>query len=118
VIQPELSKWDYRHQVLGQKHLRPWQVFLAVKLTELAFHVRPSRWAAFFSGSRFQQRQLLWCLWHTGLVWLGEIGSFLRTRTLPLAQANRLARFHAHARNAQSPSLRSPVGRPSALPAA
>jgi anaerobic magnesium-protoporphyrin IX monomethyl ester cyclase len=102
VIQPDLSKWDYRHQVLGQKHLRSWQVFLAVKLTELVFHTRPARWAAFFSGSRFQQRQLLWCLWHTGLVWLGEIGSFLRTRTLPMGQTEPLGRFHARARGTQS----------------
>ncbi len=108
VIQPDLSKWDYRHQVLGQRFLRPWQVFLAVKLTELVFHVRPARWTAFFSGSRFQQRQLSWCLWHTGLVWLGEIVSFLRTRTLPLAEASRLSRFHAHARVAQPQLLRVP----------
>jgi len=109
VIQPDLGKWDYRHQVLGQKHLRPWQVFLAVKLTEFVFHARPARWTAFFSGSRFQQRQLLWCFWHTGLVWFGEIASFLRTRTLPLAQATRLARFHVHAHGAQSQITRSPA---------
>ena len=118
VIQPNLIKWDYRHQVLGEKHLRPWQVFLAVKLTELVFHIRPARWAAFFSGSRFQQRQLLWCLWHTGLVWLGEIASFFMTRTLPLAQASRLAMFHAHARAAQLPLLRSPARKRPAFPAA
>jgi anaerobic magnesium-protoporphyrin IX monomethyl ester cyclase len=109
VIQPDLRKWDYRHQVLGQKHLRPWQVFLAVKFTEFVFHARPARWAAFFSGSRFQQRQLLWCLWHTGLVWFGEIASFLRASTLPLAQATRLARFHVHAHGTQSQMTRSPL---------
>ena len=116
VIQLDLGKWDYRHQVLGQKHLQPWQVFLAVKLTELVFHIRPARWTAFLGGSRFQQRQLWWCLWHTGLVWLGEIASFLRTRTLPLAQATRLAKFHDQAGAAQLQMRRSSAQRQPVFP--
>jgi anaerobic magnesium-protoporphyrin IX monomethyl ester cyclase len=28
VVEPDQTKWDYRHQVLGQRHLRPWQLFL------------------------------------------------------------------------------------------
>jgi anaerobic magnesium-protoporphyrin IX monomethyl ester cyclase len=77
-IEPDQRKWDYRHQVLGQKHLRPWQLFLCVKWTELWFHLRPRRlWAIVRNSSRFQRRQLLWVLLHIGLVWLAEIVEFV-----------------------------------------
>jgi anaerobic magnesium-protoporphyrin IX monomethyl ester cyclase len=77
IIEPDLGKWDYRHQVLAQPRLNPWEVFLAVKLMELCFHVRPARWRAFFQATSFHKRQLLWCFWHTSLVWLGEIMQFV-----------------------------------------
>jgi anaerobic magnesium-protoporphyrin IX monomethyl ester cyclase len=77
VIRSDLRKWDYRHQVLGQRFLRPGKVFLAVKLMEFCFHIRPARWRAFLNADWFRKRQLLWCLWHTGLVWFAEIIEFL-----------------------------------------
>jgi anaerobic magnesium-protoporphyrin IX monomethyl ester cyclase len=77
VIRSDLRHWDYRHQVLEQKFLQPWQVFLAVKLMEFCFHTRPARWRAFLMADRFRKRQLLWCLWHTGLVWFAEIIAFI-----------------------------------------
>jgi anaerobic magnesium-protoporphyrin IX monomethyl ester cyclase len=43
VVEPDQANWDYRHQVLTQEKLRPWQLFLAVKWLELRFHLRPSR---------------------------------------------------------------------------
>jgi anaerobic magnesium-protoporphyrin IX monomethyl ester cyclase len=77
-IEPDQRKWDYRHQVLGQKYLRPWQVFLCVKLTELWFHLRPRRlWAMVRNRSWFQRRQLLWVLLHIGMVWLAEVLEFV-----------------------------------------
>jgi anaerobic magnesium-protoporphyrin IX monomethyl ester cyclase len=79
VVEPDQTKWDYRHQVLGQKHLRPWQLFLGVKWAELWFHLRPRRlWALLRTRDRFRRRQLLWVLLHTGLVWVGEVLEFLR----------------------------------------
>jgi anaerobic magnesium-protoporphyrin IX monomethyl ester cyclase len=80
VIRSDLRKWDYRHQVLEQKFLQPWQVFLAVKLMEFCFHTRPARWRAFLGADWFGKRQLLWCLWHTGLVWFAEIIEFIFSR--------------------------------------
>ncbi len=29
IVQLDQSKWDYRHQIFEQKHLRPWQLLLA-----------------------------------------------------------------------------------------
>ena len=41
LIELDQSKWDYRHQLLGTRYLRPWQLFESVKLTELIMHLRP-----------------------------------------------------------------------------
>jgi anaerobic magnesium-protoporphyrin IX monomethyl ester cyclase len=78
VIEPDLRKWDYRHQVLGQRHLRPWQLFVWVKWLELWFHLRPQRlWEVMRTRDWFRRRQLLWVLLHIGRVWVGEIMEFL-----------------------------------------
>ncbi len=53
VVQLDQSKWDYRHQILAQKHLRPWQLFLAAKWLELRFHLTPGRlWSMLAGGDR------------------------------------------------------------------
>jgi anaerobic magnesium-protoporphyrin IX monomethyl ester cyclase len=41
IVEPDLWKWDYRHQVVGVKHLTPAQLLLGVKLVELLYHLRP-----------------------------------------------------------------------------
>jgi anaerobic magnesium-protoporphyrin IX monomethyl ester cyclase len=78
VVEGDQRKWDYRHQVLGQRHLAPWQLFAAVKWLELRFHVRPGRlWDLVRTRSRLRRQQLLWSLRHIGMVWLGEIVEFV-----------------------------------------
>jgi anaerobic magnesium-protoporphyrin IX monomethyl ester cyclase len=79
VVEPDQRKWDYRHQVLAQRHLTKWQLFLAVKWLEFWFHMRPRRfWAMLRTRDRLHRRQRLWVLFHIGLVWVGEILEFLR----------------------------------------
>jgi anaerobic magnesium-protoporphyrin IX monomethyl ester cyclase len=41
VIQPDQSKWDYKHQVLSMRHMPPWRVFLWVKFVEVMAQTRP-----------------------------------------------------------------------------
>lgn len=78
VVQEDQRRWDYRHQVLEEPALRPWQLFLAVKLLELAFHLRPRRlWRMLRDSDRFMRRQLRWTAVHIGGVWLGEIVEFV-----------------------------------------
>jgi anaerobic magnesium-protoporphyrin IX monomethyl ester cyclase len=104
VVEPDQRKWDYRHQVLAQRHLRPWQLFLGVKWLELWFHLRPGRlWAILRAPDRFRRRQLLWVLWHIGLVWLGEVLLFLRDALL--------RRRRAGGRGSAGGTRRRPVGR-------
>lgn len=78
VVQTDQSKWDYRHQVLGQKTLKPWQIFLGVKWLEVCFHLQPRKLLAMLTmPDRDLRRQTLWTLFHTGMVWLAEVGEFV-----------------------------------------
>jgi anaerobic magnesium-protoporphyrin IX monomethyl ester cyclase len=78
VVEPDQQKWDYRHPVLAQEQLRPWQLFVGVKWLELCFHLRPRRlWAVLRERDRFRRWQLLWVFLHIGLVWVGEVLEFL-----------------------------------------
>ena len=78
IVQLDQSKWDYRHQILAQKHLRPWQLFLATKWLELRFHLTPGRvWSMLAKGDRSMRRQRLWVFRHVAVVWLAEVFEFL-----------------------------------------
>lgn len=78
VVEPDLGKWDYRHQVLAQRRLRPWQLFAWVKWLELCYHLRLRRlWAILRERDRFRRRQWLWTYLHVGRVWLAEVAEFL-----------------------------------------
>lgn len=81
LIEPNQELWDYRHQVLAEPSMRPWELFVAVKWLEFCFHLHPSRlWRMIAIRDRFRSRQALWCLLHTGLVWLAEIAQFVFVR--------------------------------------
>jgi anaerobic magnesium-protoporphyrin IX monomethyl ester cyclase len=79
VVQTDQRRWDYRHQVLEQAHLKPWQLFAAVKWLELHFHLRPSRLRrVLFAGDRARRQEAWWTMRHTTMVWLMEIVEFVR----------------------------------------
>jgi len=73
-IEPDQKKWDYRHQVLGTRNLKPWRILLLVKLTELAIHLRPrALWRLMNYSDPAQRRAYRWCFRNAGNVWLHEI---------------------------------------------
>lgn len=41
IILTDQRKWDYKHQVIALKHLKPWVVILYVKLIEVIMQTRP-----------------------------------------------------------------------------
>lgn len=83
VVESDLGRWDYRHQVLAANGLKPWQLFLAIKATELALHIRPRMlWRMAFHPEREMRRQLRWCFVNAAKVWLAEIADFLNNRPL------------------------------------
>jgi len=51
VIQSDLDKWSYRNQVVATPHLKPFELFLGVKLTEALFHLRPKAMKRIFFGT-------------------------------------------------------------------
>jgi anaerobic magnesium-protoporphyrin IX monomethyl ester cyclase len=79
VVQEDPSRWDYRHQILEQDHLKPWQLFLAVKWLELRFHLRPRRLRRLLlARDRQRRREAWWTMRHTTAVWLAELWDFAR----------------------------------------
>ena len=102
IVEPDQRFWDYRHQVLAEPRLTPWQLFLAVKWLELRFHLRPRRlWRLLARADGFGRRQALWCHLHTGAVWLGEILEFFwrRVRLAALSPSTLPARTTATLRS-------------------
>ncbi len=83
VVENDSTKWDFRHQVLATRHLKPWQLFLMVKLIELIFHLRPKHLFRMFAHPDKELRsQIRWCTLNAGIVWMAEIQEFsLRTLT-------------------------------------
>jgi anaerobic magnesium-protoporphyrin IX monomethyl ester cyclase len=78
VVQLDRAKWDYRHQILAQKHLRPWQLFVAAKWLELRFHLTPARlWSMLGGGDRSHRSQRRRVFGHISIVWFAEVFEFL-----------------------------------------
>ncbi|HLO30260.1 MAG TPA: magnesium-protoporphyrin IX monomethyl ester anaerobic oxidative cyclase [Anaerolineales bacterium] len=77
ILQPDQSKWDYKHQVLTMEHLEPWKVILAVKLIELIMQIRPSALRRLFFHQDTRLRNAM--RWYTDIgrkVWFYELFQF------------------------------------------
>jgi anaerobic magnesium-protoporphyrin IX monomethyl ester cyclase len=82
IVQPDLGKWDYRHQILSQPKLSPWKVFLGAKWIEAFVHARPGKlWSILRTQDPFLRRQLIWCFIHTTAVYWTEIILWKATRS-------------------------------------
>jgi anaerobic magnesium-protoporphyrin IX monomethyl ester cyclase len=76
LIQPDLSKWGYRHQIVDTPNLTPRQLFIGVKATEFFLHLRPRHLLKFlFSIDKPTGRMFRRALWQALIVWLVEIFS-------------------------------------------
>jgi anaerobic magnesium-protoporphyrin IX monomethyl ester cyclase len=74
VIEPNLWRWDYRHQVIAVPHLSPTQLFFGVKLVELLYHLYPQRiWRIITTRDQRLRQQLRFAFWHTSRVFWYEI---------------------------------------------
>ncbi|HWE36252.1 MAG TPA: radical SAM protein [Isosphaeraceae bacterium] len=97
VVEPDQSRWDYRHQVLAEGRLRPWRLFLAVKRLELGFHLTPARLGRLLrERDRGRRRQRSWVHRHIAMVWVAEVVEFaVRAAAGRLAALLRGRRRHA-----------------------
>ncbi|TPI43579.1 magnesium-protoporphyrin IX monomethyl ester anaerobic oxidative cyclase [Mesorhizobium sp. B2-9-1] len=78
VIQKDMRLWDYKHQVLHMTRLKPWMLFLAVKLIEVAVQSRPKALARILFHPDPEQRHSM--RWYTRMgrrVWFREVWGFL-----------------------------------------
>lgn len=77
IILTDQRKWDYKHQVLAIKHLKPWQVILYVKLIEVIMQTRPKalKRLCFHKEKRIRKAMF----WYSNIgkrVWLWELFQF------------------------------------------
>ena len=117
VIEPDQSRWDYRHQILGTRHLGQLRIFALVKLMEAILHLRPRALRRLlFYADPDQRRAYRWCFRHSSPVWLAEIRDFFhgrRLRRAPRALADFAGTsFSEEAPLAPSAAARTPFHRP------
>lgn len=77
LVLTDQRKWDYRHQVLALKHLKPWQVLLCVKLLEAIMQSRPKALKRLFFHRDKGIRKAMF--WYTNIgkrVWFWELFDF------------------------------------------
>ena len=78
VIQTDVSRWDYRHQILSTRHLHHRLVFPLVKLTEILVHCRPrSLRRLLLPRDRSLRALLWWAVRRAAGVWLAEVLDFV-----------------------------------------
>ena len=78
VIQMDLSKWDYKHQVLATRHLPAWRVFMWMKLIEVLMQMRPQAWPrVLWHRDRAIRRAQRWYYRMGRRVWFYEVWKFL-----------------------------------------
>lgn len=93
VIQLDARLWDYKHQVLRMTRLKPWMLFFAIKLIELAVQSRPKALARILFHKDPEQRHSM--RWYTKMgrrVWFREVWGFL-VRDRRLKNGPTLAEF-------------------------
>lgn len=85
VIQMDQDKWSYRNQVLATRYLKPFELFLGVKLTEILFHLRPKAIKRLLSGKDKRYLQIMrHSMWVGIKVIIAEIFEFFfATRFTP-----------------------------------
>lgn len=105
VIQADIRKWDYKHQVLQTKHMKPSVLFLCVKAIEVCIQARPKALARILLHKDREQRHSM--RWYTKMgrrVWLREIHGFLFRDTF-LKEPQRLDRFWGQPQDDQEEAL-------------
>jgi anaerobic magnesium-protoporphyrin IX monomethyl ester cyclase len=115
VIQTDLSRWDYKHQVLATRSMPPWRTFLWMKLIEAVVQLRPrSLWRVLAHPDKGLRDAMRWYYSVGRRVWPYEVWQFLfldhRTHSGPT-----LAQFQGPPQDGEEQALlarrRAPVQR-------
>ncbi len=77
VIQLDQKRWDYKNQVLENRHLPPWATFFCVKLIEVLVQARPKALIrTYFHPDRASRAGMRWYARIGRRVWLNEVKWF------------------------------------------
>lgn len=83
VIQADVTKWDYKHQVLTTPNVPPWRVLLWVKLIEAVMQLRlRSLWRLFTHPDKAIRAAMRWYYSIGRKVWFHEIWKFFIRNSL------------------------------------
>jgi anaerobic magnesium-protoporphyrin IX monomethyl ester cyclase len=78
VVQTDLRRWDYKHQVLATQRMAPWRVLAWTKLTEAVMQLRPkSLWRLLAHPDPAMRAAMRWYYNIGRRVWFYEIWNFL-----------------------------------------
>lgn len=78
IIQPNLTRWDYKHQILDTPYLKPWRLFFWVKSIELIMQLRPKAIKRFLFHPVPKIKQGIRWYYKIGRrVWFHEVFNFL-----------------------------------------
>ena len=78
VIQMDLAKWDYKHQVLATRHMAPWRVLTWVKFIEAVMQFRPRALRRLYAHPDLAFRDAMRWYYQIGRqVWPYEIRNFI-----------------------------------------
>jgi anaerobic magnesium-protoporphyrin IX monomethyl ester cyclase len=106
VIQLEKRRWDYKNQVLENKHLAPWVTFVAIKTLEVLVQARPKALArTYFHPDRAARAGMQWYSRIGKRVWLNEVWWFM-TRDHFAKNGPTLAQFWGAPQDAQEEALK------------
>ncbi len=118
VIETDIRKWDYKHQVLKMKHLSPAALVASVKLIEVAVQARPKALMRILFHRDAEQRHSM--RWYTRMgrrVWFHEIFEFVFHRR-HLKDGPRLESFWGAPQDAEEESMLRPKRATKSLDAA
>lgn len=77
IILTDQRKWDYKHQVIATRYLKPWVVILYVKLIEIIMQMRPLALKRLLFHKEARLRSAM--RWYTNIgrrVWIWELYQF------------------------------------------
>jgi anaerobic magnesium-protoporphyrin IX monomethyl ester cyclase len=118
VIQEDIRKWDYKHQVLHMKHLSPVVLFICVKAIEVVIQARPKALARILFHRDVEQRHSM--RWYTKMgrrVWFHEVFDFL-FRDRFLKQQPSLETFWGRPQDEEEEAMALPARKPTKSPTA
>jgi anaerobic magnesium-protoporphyrin IX monomethyl ester cyclase len=111
VIQTDVRRWDYKHQVLATRHVPAWRVLLWVKFIELVMQLRPrSLWRVLTHRDRAIRAAHRWYYRIGRRVWPHEVWGFL-FRDRRIAKGPTLAEFWGAPQDAEQVVPAAPVAR-------